>query len=111
MYVPACNCKCEADPKTKRQLSSVPTSASPSFIQGYEPYMLALRKDMPQYDERLRGSHGARAIQALQASMLLSFAIVPKAFLMRAAPDIGDADRAFASPETEAEARPLTCQE
>jgi hypothetical protein len=51
--------------------------------QGYMPAVLALRSDVPAYDERFRGpgSHG-RAAQTADMARHLSFGVHPAAFVL-----------------------------
>ncbi|CAL8466140.1 g5676 [Coccomyxa elongata] len=53
------------------------------FEEGYEPVVLMLRKDVPWFDERFRGSDGGRVAQAADMARHLSFAVHRFAFAVR----------------------------
>lgn len=52
------------------------------MLQGFEPVMLALAKDVTWYDERFRGPFGARTAQALDMSQHLTFEVNPLDFVV-----------------------------
>ena len=52
------------------------------LLQGYEPVMLVLAKDVPWFDERFRGPFGARTAHALDMSQHLTFEVNPNEFAM-----------------------------
>ena len=50
-------------------------------IQGYEPYMIAARKNVPWYDERFRGQGRDRIVQTLSMAGFVSFTVHPTVYL------------------------------
>jgi hypothetical protein len=52
-------------------------------LQGYEPVMLMLRKDVPWFDERFRGPHGGRTAHALHTSRHMEFSVHPSYFVLQ----------------------------
>ncbi|BDA51007.1 probable LARGE xylosyl- and glucuronyltransferase 2 [Coccomyxa sp. Obi] len=59
------------------------TDVAIDFEEGYEPVVLMLRKDVPWFDERFRGSDGGRVAQAADMARHLSFAMHRSAFAVR----------------------------
>ena len=57
-------------------------TAQACLLQGFEPVMLALAKDVTWYDERFRGPFGARTAQALDMSQHLTFEVNPLDFVV-----------------------------
>ena len=52
-------------------------------MQGYEPYMIAARKNVPWYDERFRGQGRDRIVQTLSMAGFVSFTVHPTVYLMQ----------------------------
>ena len=52
------------------------------LLQGFEPVMLALAKDVTWYDERFRGPFGARTAQALDMAQHLTYEVNPLDFVV-----------------------------
>ena len=52
------------------------------MLQGYEPVVLMLAKDVPWFDERFRGPRGARTAHALDMSQHLTFEVNPNEFVV-----------------------------
>ena len=50
-------------------------------MQGYEPYMIAARKNVPWYDERFRGQGRDRIVQTLSMAGFVSFTVHPTVYL------------------------------
>lgn len=56
---------------------------SPVLMQGYEPYMISARKNVPWYDERFRGHGRDRIVQTLNMAGFVSFAVHPTAYVIQ----------------------------
>jgi len=52
------------------------------LLQGFEPVMLLLAKDVTWYDERFRGPFGPRTAQALDMAQHLTFEVNPMDFVV-----------------------------
>lgn len=52
-------------------------------LQGYEPYLIAARKNVPWYDERFRGQGRDRIVQTLNMAGFVSFTVHPTVYLMQ----------------------------
>ena len=64
----------------KGEAAGVWPEARACLLQGFEPVMLALAKDVTWYDERFRGPFGARTAQALDMSQHLTYEVNPLDF-------------------------------
>lgn len=52
-------------------------------MQGYEPYIISARKNVPWYDERFRGHGRDRIVQILNMAGFVSFAVHPTAYVVQ----------------------------
>jgi hypothetical protein len=52
-------------------------------MQGYEPYMISARKNVPWYDERFRGHGRDRIVQTLNMAGFVSFAVHPTSYVIQ----------------------------
>lgn len=55
----------------------------PILLQGYEPYIISARKNVPWYDERFRGQGRDRIVQTLNMAGFVSFAVHPTAYVVQ----------------------------
>lgn len=53
------------------------------FEEGYEPYIVSARKNVPWYDERFRGHGRDRIVQTLNMAGFVSFAVHPTAYVIQ----------------------------
>ncbi len=53
------------------------------LLQGYEPYIISARKNVPWYDERFRGHGRDRIVQTLNMAGFVSFAVHPTAYVVQ----------------------------
>ncbi len=53
------------------------------LMQGYEPYMISARKNVPWYDERFRGHGRDRIVQTLNMAGFVSFAVHPTSYVIQ----------------------------
>ena len=53
------------------------------LVQGYEPYIISARKNVPWYDERFRGHGRDRIVQTLNMAGFVSFAVHPTAYVVQ----------------------------
>lgn len=59
-------------------------------MQGYEPVMLASRKDVPWFDERFRGTAGGKTAHAFHTYQHMSFCVDPSHFVVQMPHTEGD---------------------
>ena len=59
------------------------TASVVSALQGYEPYIISARKNVPWYDERFRGHGRDRIVQTLNMAGFVSFAVHPTAYVVQ----------------------------
>ena len=60
-----------------------PTTIGLCVVQGYEPYIISARKNVPWYDERFRGHGRDRIVQTLNMAGFVSFAVHPTAYVVQ----------------------------
>ena len=58
-------------------------NASMVMVQGYEPYIISARKNVPWYDERFRGHGRDRIVQTLNMAGFVNFAVHPTAYVIQ----------------------------